>query len=151
MAESISKYKYYSTFDLKSAYHQIPLREDEKEYTAFEADGNLYQFKRVPFGVTNGVAAFQRTIDNIIKEENLQASFAYLDNVTVCGGDKDEHDNNVRLFREVARKHGLTFNEAKNVLGVQTIDVTGFRISRVRYGQTQRDWPHSERWSHLHH
>ena len=130
MAESISKYKYYSTFDLKSAYHQIPLREDEKEYTAFEADGNLYQFKRVPFGVTNGVAAFQRTIDNIIKEEKLQASFAYLDNVTVCGGDKEEHDNNVRLFREVARKHGLTFNEAKNVVGVQTIDVTGFRISK---------------------
>ena len=48
-------------------------------------------------GVTNGDAAFQRTIDNIIKEEKLQASFAYLDNVTVCRDDKDEHDYFERL------------------------------------------------------
>ena len=34
------------------------------------------------------------------------------------------------LFREVAHKHGLTFNDAKNVIGVETIDVTGYRISK---------------------
>ena len=115
MAESISKYRYYSTFDLKSAYHQIPIKESDKEYTAFEACGNLYHFKRIPFGVTNGVAAFQRTIDNIIKQEELPASFAYLDNVTVCGDEWSEHDANVKRFREVAQKHGLTFNESKTL------------------------------------
>jgi len=130
MAESISKFKFYSTFDLKSAYHQIPLKETDRDYTAFEACGNLYHFKRIPFGVTNGVAAFQRTIDTIITQEGLQASFAYLDNVTVCGDDKCEHDRNVQLFREAACKHGLTFNESKNVLCVETIDVTGYRISK---------------------
>ena len=130
MAESISKYKYYSTFDLKSAYHQIPIKKSDKEYTAFEACGNLYHFKRVPFGVTNGVAAFQRTIDNIIKQEKLPASFAYLDNVTVCGNEWSEHDSNIKRFREVAQKYGLTFNESKNVIGVDIIDVTGYRISK---------------------
>ena len=59
LVERLAQYEYFSTFDLKSAYHQIPLRDYEKKYTAFEADGNLFQFKRVPFGVTNGVAAFQ--------------------------------------------------------------------------------------------
>ena len=33
-----------STLDLKSAYHQIPLCEVDREYTAFEADGKLYQY-----------------------------------------------------------------------------------------------------------
>ncbi|GFR58712.1 retrovirus-related Pol polyprotein from transposon opus [Elysia marginata] len=113
MAETISRYKYYSTFDLKSAYDQIPLKERDKEYTAFEACGNLYHFKRIPFGVTNGVVIFQRTIDNIIKQEGLPACFAYLDNVTVCGDHLSEHDANVKLFREAARRHGLTFNEEK--------------------------------------
>ncbi|GFR77611.1 retrovirus-related Pol polyprotein from transposon opus [Elysia marginata] len=130
MAKTISRYKYYSTFDLKSAYHQIPLKESDKEYTAFEACGNLYHFKRIPFGVTDGVAIFQRTIDNIIKQEGLPACFAYLDNVTVCGDDLSEYDANVKLFREAARRHGLTFNEEKNVLGVELIDVTGYRISK---------------------
>ena len=56
----ISKYKYYSTIDLKSAYYQIPIPEKDRPLTAFEADGGLWQFKVVPNGVTNGVAVFQR-------------------------------------------------------------------------------------------
>ena len=141
MAESISKYKVYSTFDLKSAYHQIPINDCDKEYTAFEACGNLYHFNRIPFGVTNGVAVFQRTIDNIIKQENLSACFAYLDNVTVCGTDNNDHDKNVELFRKAAQKYGLTFNESKNILGVKVIDVTGYRISEgeIRPDPTRLD------------
>ena len=130
MAESISKYSFYSTFDLKSAYHQIPLKEEDKEYTAFEACGNLYHFKRVPFGVTNGVAVFQRSIDNILKKEKVPAAFAYIDNVTICGETKDELETNVDLFLKAAKLHGLTFNHSKSVLGVQEIDVTGYRISK---------------------
>ena len=130
MAESISQYTFYSTFDLKSAYHQIPLKEEDKEFTAFEACGNLYHFKRVPFGVTNGVAVFQRTIDNILKKEKVPASFAYLDNVTICGETKEELETNVELFRKAAKLHGLTFNDSKSVLGVKEIDVTGYRISK---------------------
>jgi len=56
--------KFCSSLDLRSAYYQIPLLPEEKHYTIFEAGGKLFQFKRLPFGVTNGVSAFQRTIQN---------------------------------------------------------------------------------------
>ncbi|XP_063872039.1 uncharacterized protein LOC135106710 [Scylla paramamosain] len=58
MVHNLAKYKVFSTFDLKSAYHQISIKESERKYTAFEGAGKLYQFCRVPFGVTNGVAVF---------------------------------------------------------------------------------------------
>ena len=93
MVETISTYKKYSTLDLQSAYHQVPLKMTDKPYTAFEACGNLYQFRRIPFGVTNGVACFQRTMNNI-------------------------------------EKYGITFNDSKNIIGVQTIDLFGYRISK---------------------
>ena len=67
MIEQIAKYDVFTCLDLKNAYHQVPIKPHERPYTAFEADGNLYQFTRIPFGVTNGVAAFQRVTDNIIK------------------------------------------------------------------------------------
>ena len=35
----IAQFKVFSTLDLQSAYHQIPLKEDDKPYTAFEARG----------------------------------------------------------------------------------------------------------------
>ena len=57
---------------MKSAYHQIPIQESDKPYTAFEANGKLYQFNRIPFGVTNGVSVFQRVMDDLIAEENLR-------------------------------------------------------------------------------
>ena len=107
MIQDISQYKYYSTFDLKSAYHQIPIRDEDSTYTAFEADGQLWEFTRVPFGVTNGVSAFQRTIDKVFKTEGLCDTFTFVDNVTICGRTKEEHDQNCPLyhFHHYSRLH----------------------------------------------
>ena len=44
MVRDISKYSWFSTFDLKSAYHQVPIAEDDQKYTAFESDGGLWEF-----------------------------------------------------------------------------------------------------------
>ena len=83
MVEKISQYRYFATFDLKSAYHQIPIKEEDIKFTAFEVDGQLWEFTRIPFGVTNGVSAFKRTIDKVILREKLQDTFAFMDNVEV--------------------------------------------------------------------
>ena len=75
LINDIAQYRVFSTIDLQSAYHQVPLREEERPYTAFEACNGLYQFTRVPFGVTNGVACFQREMANFVQEENLAGVF----------------------------------------------------------------------------
>ena len=49
LAQQMSNYKYFSTYDLKDAYHQVPLRVEDRDYTAFEADGRLFRFTRLPF------------------------------------------------------------------------------------------------------
>ncbi|GFU38108.1 retrovirus-related Pol polyprotein from transposon opus [Trichonephila clavipes] len=94
----ISKNKVFSKIDLQSAYIQIPIQDSERHYTAFEACGKLYQFLRVPFGVTNGVACFQRVIDKIIEDEGLTLTYPFIDDVTVCGKDQKEHDDNLEKF-----------------------------------------------------
>lgn len=40
--------------DLKSAYHQILILDKDKKFKIFEADMQIYQFKRIPLRVTNG-------------------------------------------------------------------------------------------------
>ncbi|XP_042232861.1 uncharacterized protein LOC121873374 [Homarus americanus] len=44
MVNTLAKYHVFSTFDLKSAYHQLRISESDKPFTAFEANGRLYQF-----------------------------------------------------------------------------------------------------------
>ena len=129
LAQTVSKYKLFSTIDLKSAYHQIGIKECEMQYTAFEANGNLYHFKRLPFGVTNGVACFQRLMDNLIRDNNLAGTFAYLDNVLICGFSKEDHDQNLAAFMDVSRKLNLTFNNDKCEFSKATIDFLGYTIS----------------------
>jgi len=128
MIEEIAKYEVFTCLDLKSAYHQVPIKPQERRYTAFEADGNLYQFTRIPFGVTNGVAAFQRVIDNIIRAENLNGIFAYVDNITVCGSNQAEHDQNLKKFHQAAQKYKLTFNENKSIISKRAISMLGYQI-----------------------
>ncbi len=127
IVHNLAKYKVFSTFDLKSAYHQISIKESERKYTAFEGAGKLYQFCRVPFGVTNGVAVFQRAMDKLV-DEDLKDTFPYLDNITVAGSTQDEHDENVKKFLEVVRKWKLTLNESKSVMSVPIINVLGYCV-----------------------
>ena len=77
-----------------------PIKED-KPYTAFEANGKLYEFYRIPFGVTNGVACFQRIIDKIIKENNLTGVYAYVDNIIVVGKHQQEHNENLENLKRL--------------------------------------------------
>ena len=58
MINELSKYKVFLTFDLGSAYHQIKLTLSDCNYTASGANGKLFEFTRIPFGVKNGVAEF---------------------------------------------------------------------------------------------
>ena len=129
MVEDISKRKYYSTLDLSSAYHQVPIAEDEQEYTAFEADGKLYCFMFIPFGVTNGVSAFQRTVNDIIAAEHLSGVYVYVDNITIVGMTKEEHDKNLAEFLTAAAKYNLEFNDSKTVSGVTSIKLLGYLVS----------------------
>jgi hypothetical protein len=128
MINNLAQYSVYSTFDLKSAYHQVAIKESDKKFTAFEANGRLYQFRRIPFGVTNGVAVFQRAMDKLVEEENLNDTFPYLDNITIAGHTKEEHDKNVKIFLEIVHKRNITLNESKTISSVSAINVLGYLV-----------------------
>ena len=118
----------FSALDLKSAYHQIPLHKDDKPYTAFEADGKLFQFCRLPFGLTNAVSAFQRSMNDLIQEYKLKDTFAYLDDILVCGRTPEEHDANLQRFKDVAHEVCLTLNNSKCLYKQTSIKYLGFLI-----------------------
>ena len=124
----LAKYNYFSKIDLKSAYHQVSIREEDKKFTAFEANGGLYQFKRMPFGVTNGVPCFQRIMDEFVKDEQLDGTHPFMDDIVVAGFTKEEHDANLLKFRNAADKKNLTYNPDKCVFGVTKLCTVGHII-----------------------
>ncbi|GFX62023.1 retrovirus-related Pol polyprotein from transposon opus [Trichonephila clavipes] len=122
-SQTINKYT------LLDAYPLPKIEEDsERHYTAFETCGKLYQFLCVPFGVTNGVACFQRVIDKIIEDEGLTLTYPFIDDVTACGKDQKEHDDNLEKFMTVAKKYNLTLNEDKCTYSSNSVHLLGYII-----------------------
>ena len=128
LVNKVAQYSHFSTLDLKSAYHQVEIPIEDRPYTAFEANGKLYQSKRISFGLTNAVPWFQRIIHDIIERNNCKGAFAYLDNITICGKTKEEHDANLQQFLEAAAKHNLTFNKNKCTYSSDCISLLGYQI-----------------------
>ena len=52
---TITEYRVYNVMDRKSVYHQVFLQNSDKKLTAFEANGRLYQFCRIPFCFTDEI------------------------------------------------------------------------------------------------
>ena len=130
LVNKVAEYRYFSSIDLSSAYHQIPLSIEDRPKTAFEANGKLYQFTRLSFGLTNGVSCFQRVIDGIIEKENLMSTFPYIDDITICGHTLDEHNQNLNTFLRIAKKWGMTINYSKSKFAQTTIKLLGYEISQ---------------------
>ena len=80
----------------------------------------------MPQGFTNGVPCFQRNIDSFISRHKLSGTFAYLDNLTVCGKDSDDHDKNLTKFHAAAGADNLKFNCSFNTIKVQLL---GYEVS----------------------
>ena len=75
----------FSTLDFASAYWSIPLRKEDKECTAFVSARGQYEFNRMPFGLCNSLATYQRALDNVLQEATNAEAF--VDDIIIhCGG-----------------------------------------------------------------
>lgn len=121
--DAVGKFRYFSVLDARSAYLQLPLHRDEWRYTAFEAAGRLWEFTRVPFGLKNGVAAFQRFIAT--ETADMPGVIAYLDDIVVGGETESQHDQNFVRFMRFCREVGLKLSASKSTLKARKICFLG--------------------------
>ena len=91
----------YSTFNLTSGFWQVPMAEESKQYTAFTLGSmGLFECDRMPFGLCNAPAMFQRLMQNCLGELNLMYCLIYLDDVIVYSKDPEQHLARMRVVFE---------------------------------------------------
>ena len=129
VVRNVSKYNCFSKLDLCSAYHQVPLSVEERKYMPYEAGGQLYKFKRILFGLKNAVLCFQRVVNQIISDFNCEGTFAYLDNITVCGKTREEHDKNLQSFLNAAKQCNLTLSVSQCVYATNYLKLLGYHMT----------------------
>lgn len=106
--------KYLSSLDIKTAYWQVPMKETSKEYTAFTIPGRgLYQFTRMPFGLCNAPAVWQRLMDKVIGADLEPYAFVYLDDIIVISSSFEDHINILDQIFTRLYNAGLTVSKDK--------------------------------------
>ena len=136
----VSGAKYFSVLDMKSGYHQVPVKLEDMHKTAFTA-GPLghWEFTRLPFGLTNSPATYQRLMEHVFRDIHLDFVQIYLDDLLIFSSSFDEHvqhleqvfdrlksynlklapkkckffQNSVRYLGHVVSEHGLSVDPEK--------------------------------------
>jgi hypothetical protein len=73
----------FTTLDCNSGYWQIPVHPEDRDKTAFTSHYRIYRFLRLPFGLRNAPATFQKVIDIILSGVKWKTCLVYLDDVIV--------------------------------------------------------------------
>jgi hypothetical protein len=73
--------------DLRSGYHQVQVHEPDRDKTAFIASFGTYHFLRLPFGLRNAPATFQRLMDKFKAGLKDVRILVYLDDIIVLSSD----------------------------------------------------------------
>jgi hypothetical protein len=87
--DSLNGSCFFSSIDLCSGYWQMALDNNSKLKTAFISSKGLFHFERLPFGLSNAVAYFQRTMETIL--EGLPFAKVYIDDILVHSKTFEEH------------------------------------------------------------
>ena len=121
-------YKYFSKLDLKSGFYQIPIRESDKEKTAFTTPFGLFQFNVLPMGLKNSPPTFQKVMSNTLKPCR-QFAIVYLDDIIVFSKTYDDHISHLtQVFIALNNRH-FVLNPPKCELLVSQINYLGHTIS----------------------
>lgn len=120
--------QFYSTFDLKDAYHQVRIADKDKYKTAFITAYGLYQWKVMPFGLVNAPAIFQRLMAMVVKDIGTHRSSVYLDDLIIFSVDEQEHLDAIRSTMAILRSYHLYVNIVKCRFGRKSIAYLGFIV-----------------------
>lgn len=96
--DNLGKSEYFTTLDLKSGFHQIPMDVESQEKTAFSTDKGHFEFCRMPFGLKNGPATFQRAMNNVLHGLLGNKCHVYLDDIVVLGENLQCHIQNLKTI-----------------------------------------------------
>ena len=84
-----------STLDGFSRYNQILVHPKDHEKTAFTTPQGTFMYAKMPFGLMNTRATFQRAMDMTFSEEKDKFVVIYLDDITIFYGSDDNHLNHL--------------------------------------------------------
>ena len=105
--------KWFSTLDLASGYWQVEMEPEHKEKTAFSTPFGTYQFKVMPFGLSNAPSTFQKLMEMVLAGLHWTTCLVYLDDIVIFSTTVEQHLSRLRDVLARLKKAGLKLKPSK--------------------------------------
>lgn len=120
---------YFSKLDLKNSFWLIPLGVESRKYTGFSIDGNVYQFRVVPFGLSTSCAALVRAMQMILNKYEEFCSH-YIDDIIIFSESLEDHFVHLNRILGELNDNGLKLNLEKCEFCKGEVKFLGFNINK---------------------
>ena len=104
---------WFSTLDMAKAYHQGYVKEEFRKLTAFSPPWALYEWIRIPMGISNAPPVFQRYVNSVLEGLRDVVCTVYLDDILVYGKTFQDQVDNLRLVLARLRSKGIKLRPDK--------------------------------------
>jgi hypothetical protein len=108
----------------------VLVKKEDQNKTTFTTPWGTFEYLRMPFGLLNVSATFQRAMDFAFKDLIGKIIEIYQDDLTVFSKDRSSHVSHLRKVFERCRKYGISLNPAKSVFVVDEGKLLGHIISK---------------------
>ena len=126
----IESAKVFSIFDATKGFYHVEVQPEDRPKTAFITHRGLWQFKRMPFGLKNAPASFQRLMDIVLGDMNWKCSMVYIDDIILFSDTVEQHFIHLEQLFLRLRDKGITLNPDKSYTFKKSIGVLGHIIDQ---------------------
>ena len=121
---------YFSVLDMKSGYHQVEILESHKQRTAFTVGPlGFYEYNRMPFGLSNAPATYQRLMEKCLEGLHLNNCLIYLDDVIIFSKTYEEHLEHLESVFHRLQECGLKLSPKKCKFFKRKVRYVGYIVS----------------------
>ena len=137
----------FSKIDLQSGYHQVRVAEDDVYKTAFRTRYGHFEFKVLPFGLTNAPATFMSFMHDVLRPYLDEFVVVFLDDILIFSKNEAEHLAHLKLVLQKLREHHLFAKLSKCAFCLQEVEFLGHIVTKdgIRMDEGKiaavRDWP----------
>ena len=119
----LARGKYFSKIDLSNAYQQLELDEESQKLLTINTHKGLFQYKRLPYGISTATSIFQSKMDKVL--DGVPRTGCRVDDILIVTDTQEEHLDILDLVLTRLEEHGLQAREVKCVFGVQNVTYIG--------------------------
>lgn len=122
--------KIFSMLDGFSSYNQVIIKPKDQHKTMFTTKWVTFAYQKMPFGLFNVGATFQRAMDISFRELINKIILIYLDYLTMFLKHKEDHFDHLELVFHKCLEFGVSLNPKKNIFGVPQGKFLGHAVSK---------------------